>query len=879
VNRQLFHLIFLFILVPACLFSGTTGKIVGKTIDQDTEDPLIGVNIILEGTSLGAATDMDGYFMILNVDPGLYSVRASMIGYTSIVQQNVKVAVDLTTEANFELSMTALEGEEVVVIAEQPAVLKDVTSTSFRVSAEQIEQLQVEDLDEIINLQAGVNEGHFRGGRENEVMYIIDGIPMNDAYSGEASFELDNEMIQQVEVISGTFNAEYGQAMSGIINVVTQEGQDTYRGKFYTYFGDYLSNHKDVYLHINKFNPSSIKNMKFNISGPVPGFGNRVTFFLFGRSYINNGWMYGQQRFVPSDFSYFSDPENPFIQATGNNKYVPMNPNNETSFRGKITFKVFKLDKVSVSTFYQDKQFREYEHIFRYNPDGNYFRDSKDYQNSIRFNHVFSAKSFMELNFSQMYSKYGQYVYEDTDDARYVPIGFLTATGSNGFSTGGMRMWHHRRSNLTNVAKIDLTSQVTKQQKIVTGLSLRMYRLWLHEFQIYFDENYLIQIPSDSSWYNNSYVHKPTEISAYIQDKIELGEMIINAGLRYDHFNPDGKVLDQFYDTRTAKRVNAKPSYQLSPRVGIAYPISDEGVIHFSYGHFFQVPNFEYLYLNPDFEVSLVQISGDQPPRGRFNAMGNAELKPQRTVQYEIGFKQALTRFLTIDVTGYNKDIRDLLGQETITDVYGGKYWRYINKDYANVKGITVALEQREMGKGSIGFSVDYTFQVATGNASDPNDEWLNQKLDPPIQSEKIRRPLNWDQTHSLNVTSTTTQRDFHISLIGKIGSGTPYTRSSPRYSNRILNGERKPLTMTVDVNVSRDLQIGNYGIHPFVKIYNLLDRKNNKEVFKSSGSAEYAYEMNFQTYIGINTQKEFFTRPDYYYEPRRIVAGFSISF
>jgi len=878
-TRRLFLLISLFILVPKILFSGTTGKIVGRAIDQDTGDPLIGVNIILEGTMLGAATDMDGYFMILNVYPGVYSLRASMMGYTSVVQRNVKVTVDLTTEIDFDLSMTTIEGEEVVVIAEEPAVLKDVTSTSFRVSSEQIEQLQLEDLDEIVSLQAGVYEGHFRGGRSNEVMYIIDGIPMNDAYSGEASFEMDNDMIQQVEVISGTFNAEYGQAMSGIINVVTREGQDTYKGKFYLYLGDYLSSHDDLYLNISKFNPLSIKNMKFNISGPVPGFGDRLTFFLFGRSYINDGWRYGQRRFVPSDFSYFRDPENPLIQASGDEKYVPMNQNEETTFRGKMTLKVFKHDKVSLSTYYQNKDFREYEHIFRYNPEGNYFRESKDYQNSIQFNHVFSARSFMELNYSQMYSTYGQYVYRDKDDARYVPIWHLTGTGSNGFSTGGMRMWHHRRSNLTNVAKIDLTSQVTRQQKIVAGASFTSYRLWLHEFQIYFDENDEIQIPSDSSWYNNSYIHKPSEISAYLQDKIELGEMIINAGLRYDYFNPDGKVLDQLYDTRTAERISAKSSSQLSPRIGIAYPISDEGVIHFSYGHFFQVPSFEYLYINPDFEVSLIQISGDQPPRGRFNSMGNAELQPQRTVQYEIGFKQALTRLLTIDVTGFNKDIRDLVGQQTITDVYGGKYWQFINKDYANVKGITVALEQREMGKGSIGFSLDYTYQAATGNASDPNDEWLNQKSDPPIQSEKKRRPLNWDQTHSLNVSTTTTQRDFHISLIGKMGSGTPYTRSSPRYSNRILNGERKPMTMTFDLNISRDIQIGNYSINPFVKIYNLLDRKNNREVFRSSGSAEYAYEMNFETYIGIQTQEEFYSRPDYYYEPRRIVAGFSVSF
>jgi outer membrane receptor for ferrienterochelin and colicin len=301
-------------------------------------------------------------------------------------------------------------------------------------------------------------------------------------------------------------------------------------------------------------------------------------------------------------------------------------------------------------------------------------------------------------------------------------------------------------------------------------------------------------------------------------------------------------------------------------------------VIHFSYGHFFQIPNFEHLYINPDFEVSLVQLAGDTPPRGSFNIMGNAELKPEKTVSYEIGLKQAITQELTIDITGYNKDIRDLIGQITLTDIYGGKFWRFINRDYANVKGITVALEMRET-PGGIGCSVDYTYQSATGNASDPLDESKNQEADPPIQSEKKRQPLNWDQTHSLNLTATTTQMGYRLSLIGKIGSGTPYTRESPYYNNRILNGERKPMTLTFDLNISKDFQLGSIVLSPFMKITNLFDRKNNLDVYSSSGTADYDYNMIFETYQGYSTQKDFYIQPNFYEEPRKITLGLSIYF
>jgi hypothetical protein len=221
-KRIPFLLIISLLVLFSLLEAGTTGKISGRISDKSSGDPLIGVNVVLEGTSQGAATDLEGYFSILNVLPGEYSLKASIIGYQTMIQKNVQVSVDLTTAINFEMNSTILEGEEVIVIAEMPVVKKDVTSTSFRVSSEQIGQLQVQNLSEIVELQAGVVQGHFRGGRAGEVMYIVDGVPMNDAYGGESLFDVESEMIQEVEVISGTFNAEYGQAMFGYRHIVTK---------------------------------------------------------------------------------------------------------------------------------------------------------------------------------------------------------------------------------------------------------------------------------------------------------------------------------------------------------------------------------------------------------------------------------------------------------------------------------------------------------------------------------------------------------------------------------------------------------------------------------------------------------------------------------
>ena len=877
--RRFKHVLGIILILPSLVMAGMTGKIAGKVVDAVSGEPLIGVNVIIDGTIMGAATDLDGYYSIIGIPPGQYAVRVSYIAYTPMIVTEVKVLVDLTTDVNFDLQELVLVGDVVTVVAQAPTVRKDITSTSFRVSSEDIEALQVESLGDLINLQAGVVEGHFRGGRSGEVMYIVDGIPINDGYSGDVPLGVENDMIQAMEVISGTFNAEYGQAMSGIVNIVTKEGQPYFQGKLSTYFGDYISAHSDVFSHIDDLDPLAVNNVQLSLSGPLPPlFGIVSNFSVLLRHSSSQGYLFGEELFLPGDSSNFYNPDDPYIEATGSGKVVPLAPNSRETIQGKLTFKLYQMGKLNISGYYQSQDYRDFDLNFKYNPEGNYQRVSGDYRGSLQFTHLFGAESFITLNASSGFTEYSQYVYEDWQDSLYAPIWYLSGTGSNGFSTGGMRMWQHRRSTRDNIGKMDFTSQINKAQKITTGLSIKQSDLSLHEFWLYFDENKTVNKPPDSSSYNNSYRHKPIEFNAFIQDKIELGEIILNAGLRYDYFDPDGVVPENFDDTRFSALRPAATSAQLSPRLGIAYPITDMGVIHFSYGHFFQVPAYEHLYINPDFEVSLIQIQGDQPPRGRFNAMGNAELQPQKTVSYEIGLKQGLTKNLTIDITGFNKDIRDLIGMEVHDDIYGGRYFRFINRDHANVKGITLALEQRPT-PGGFGFGLDYTFQVASGNASDPTEEWVRQSADPPIESEKRRVILDWDQTHSLNLTTTTTQAGYHVSLIGQIGSGLPYTRSSARYSNRIYNGERKPMTLTVDLNVAKDVMIRGINLSPYLKITNLLDRKNVHDVYSSSGSAEFDYDMNFQTYRGIKTQEEFYTHPDFYFEPRKILMGVSMKF
>jgi len=215
------------VLLPTVVFA-QTGKIVGTVTDAATGDPLPGVNVYLDGTTQGTSTDFDGRYVIIGVRPGSYTLVASYISFATQRVEGVQVSLDLTTTINFELSEEILVGEEVVVVAEAVAVKKDLTSSESRITSETIDKLPVTELGQVLEVQAGItNRGglHVRGGRSSEVIYMVDGVPVSDSYDGSSTVQLENDGIEELQVVSGTFNAEYGNAMSGVINIVTKEGR------------------------------------------------------------------------------------------------------------------------------------------------------------------------------------------------------------------------------------------------------------------------------------------------------------------------------------------------------------------------------------------------------------------------------------------------------------------------------------------------------------------------------------------------------------------------------------------------------------------------------------------------------------------------------
>lgn len=968
--------------------AGTTGKLSGIIRDVTTTEPVVGANVTLKGTLIGASSDIEGSYSILNIPPGVYSVVISMVGYQQVQYDNVVINVDLTTTLDVMLQQTAIEIGAQIITAERPIVSKDMTGSMSTVGSREISSLPVQQIQQVLRLSAGIVEAngrlHIRGGRAGEVAYWVDGISATDMYDGRIGVAVENSAVQELQVISGTFNAEYGQAMSGIVNLITKEGGDSYVGQIKVYAGDYVSNSDKFSLYkrvdtdeepgtrreivdpdsterdfpLKNFNP--IYNAEFSLSGPVPLIGgSSLTFFANGRYFYDEGYFYGRNWFKPNG--------NP-----GDNSLVALNPNETKTILGKLNYKLSNQIKVGYNVYWNEsKRERNYfransiDYQFNVNGQANFNQfNSHDYKyvpygipqfngygltNTFTLNHVLSQSTFYELRASRYYSESKQFVYENplqaavyiaqvdsANNTTYVvapnsPDGYINPTAISqpataSFFNKGMDITHTERSSQYLVGKLDVTTQVDKKNQVKAGAEIRKHELTLHSFQIIpaVDANgveltpFKPQVPDISSIYRSDYNRQPWEASLYLQDKMEFQDVILNVGLRYDYFDANAKIPadpedpnifnpfktknmfdvngdgsinnqdNQAAPSAVAKRraywyKTVKPKMALSPRFGISFPITDKGIIHFSYGHFLQIPEFQYLYTNPDFKISSSTNNA---------IMGNPDLRPQKTVQYEIGLQQQLSDVIGIDVSLFYRDIRDWVGtsrpiQTAKTSV---QYSRYENKDYSNVKGITFKLEKRFSNNYS--FRVDYTLQSAEGTYTDPIDEFNSLLSNQQPALSLI--PLGFDRRHTLNAQFIYDLSGWKMSLIGRYFTGQPYTPSftvaeavgASGVSGLIANSARRPDQKTVDLTVSKMLPLfSSITFEVFVNVYNLFDQRDHTNVYGDTGSADYTTQTNLnpnQLPYNVNrvsTIADFVNQPAWYTAPRQIQAGVGIGF
>ena len=951
------------------LFAGTTGKLSGLVTEANSNTVLIGCNILINDTDLGTASDAEGEYFLLNIPPGVYTVRFQMIGYETIIINDVKISVDRTTKLNAELAVEAIEGSAITVTAERKLIEFDVTQSESRITAEELESMPVAEVSDVLRLQGGITQDaggglHMRGGRSNEIAYMVDGVPMTDSYSGGISVQIENDNLQELQVISGTFNAEYGKALTGIINMVTKDGGDNFEGSLNVYSGDHTTS-DTIFSDLDSYSIDNDYSISGNVSGPIiPGL---ITFYSSGRINQSSGWLNGLHTFTMYGDTLFQDYNNNDYRDNNeplkNPSYRSLNWYNNWSTQNKITFRLRPMTRLKINTIFNSGVSQGYDHFRQMSQDGrNKNHDSGAFL-GMNLSHSFSPQSFIDLYVTEYTRTFESYLFADPMDTRYktpdslywahidgtLPEEIINKYGSevNYFPQYTLSRWgvdinRFKRETINRSIKMDATSQINKYNLIKFGFDFTNYKLSLDTYALLdssqADQVFSPIIPDIGSFNRSTYEFNPQEISFYFQDKIEYGDMIINVGLRYEIFDPKAKIPTNIhepyiYDPRNPaldtlsleeleniqwgdisyidedslgnpqshsyaeyyERFNDQPDLatkkgwwkntrkksQLSPRLAVAYPISDKGVIHFAYGYFYKIPDLSILYNNTEYRLTE---SGTN-----FGIFGNPDLKPETTISYELGLRQEVASNTRLELKGFYRDARNYVSSGIPIDLRDGKnYYTYVNKDYSNSTGVILSFYRQF--SNFLGWNIDYTYQVAEGSNSNPDEEF-GAVLSGKEPSRSII-PLDWDQTHNLNGSIQFGYNGWGANTIFQYGSGYPYTPFITNYEQQgevlsnvlIRNSRRKPTTFRIDLKLFKQIQISGMQGRLYMNIYNLLDRRNMIVVYGDTGRTDETIEKARAEIISPfeplrpNSIYQYYNRPDWYDEPREIQVGFQLS-
>lgn len=835
------------------IYAGTTGKISGSVKDAETNEPLPGCNIVIEGTTLGAASNIDGEFFILNIPPGTYTVRASMVGYRPYRIDNVRVLIDLTTSLEFNMEVQAINiEEEVVVTAQRSLIQKDVTSKQSIINSDEILNMPVNSIQDILTTQAGFTTDadgqiHVRGGRTGEIAYMIDGVKVDDPLYGGFSNTLNKDAINEMDVISGTFNAEYGDAMSSIVNLVTKDGGQTFHGKI-----EYTTPmvNKSPYRKANPF--SGVKdegnyksvNMYDQQIIPYPGM---LTLSL-------NGPVFSKLTFLLSGVYRNED------------SYLPHGYNVEGNGLAKLTYLFSPTVKLSLSGEMTGKKYQGYNHAWKYLSDHQAHTEIRSNRLGLIYTHTLSNNFFYVINLSRF------------ENNRVVQVGnklpqdyVMGRTGESVyFYVSGDDSEYADNTTVTYRGKVDATYQANIYHQFKSGFEFTSHNIKVHEES----EPW----PSGAQ-FKDIYTKNPLELAAYIQDKIEYNYLIVNIGLRFDYVDPKATMwpdihrfgyFDENNNWVLAKEVAVNPKTQFSPRIGLAHPITENAVLHFSYGHFFQYPDYNSIYYNlrKDISTSLPLI-------------GNPNVKAQKTVSYEAGIKYKLSDDWALDLTAWYKDITDLLSTLQVSYL-SQDYVVFYNSDYASVKGIDLTLRKRYSDYFS--GSLDYTYMVAKGNNSQPLGGYIDAYSGEEIphqeyyldfdQRHKIALNLNFNipENSGMDILGMDILSNFNLNILIKANSGLPYTPYVDPTVRIDINSGRKPWTSTVDLRAIKTIPFGGLSAALFLEITNLLNTENVVRVYSRTGKP---FDTGESGLVGSSPDADH--NPAYVGPPRIIKMGVQI--
>ena len=785
---------------PIVLF-GAGGTIKGRVIELETKKPLFGANVIIRGTFLGSSTNKEGIFEIKNVPAGSHQLTVSMIGYETKVLENVRSDISLQTNVIIELKQQDINFEEsVIVTAERMLIEKNISSSMHYVTGEEIKNLPIDNFKEAVALQPGVtSDGHIRGGRETEILYLIDGVGIREFQGGSQAMELPRSAVTDLTVQTGGFDVEYSNAMSGVVNIRTKSGSDKLKAHV-EYYSDEIGGEET----------DRLRNTELSFGTPL--FTDRLRFYgavLYQESNTRWGEALDTLRSKSPHVSYSSIGKLDYLWSPSL----------------KLTFQVMASDWDELI----------YEHRWRKNLGGLQTSSRHSERYDVTLTHNINQTTFYRLRasrFSIVSTKKPNGSSEELNPENDIYQYDLLLK----WIIRGKRLWWQSIDEKRNYFKFDLTTKALENHEFKIGAEANLYDISndnvLYEPQFNFWGKPLVDEPLLD--FSTKYNYKPLLAAAFLQDKIKLGTANINLGIRYDVLDPKAKrpkieiteptLVDSLGIRRVTEYVDASVKSQFSPRFGFSVPATDKDLLFFNYGYFFQVPLFEYLYngLDIDFRKGVNPLVGDP------------DLKNEQTISYEIGIKHLLTSSALLSFTFFNKDIYNLIDTKTFLASDSKReddgFTQYVNLAFANSKGWEAVF--KKIASPHLFGQVSYTYMVARGTSSSATSGYNYTNWGFEVPPEEYF--LSWDQRHTFSLSMGLSNfKKWNFTVVYRWESARPFTYFPSRdgftaLGTRLVpNNRRMEPTSTLNLKLLKTVNIGNLSLEIFFDGRNLLDRNN----------------------------------------------------
>ncbi|MDA0987193.1 MAG: TonB-dependent receptor [Bacteroidetes bacterium] len=773
------------------------GSIIGTIVKKGTTEPIPNVDVFINALNKFTKSKIDGKFDFQNLPEGEYEISFSSFLFQKVLLKNVPVYRDRISYLNIEMELATVELEPIIISMNKKIIEKDLPSTFYNMKHENLKQYPLTTVNEIIALQPGVTmEGNVRGGKTSETLILIDGIPSFDYLGGSISSELPRFVIQDLSLNTGGFEAEFGNALSGIVSISTSQSSLNPVNRFRIETDYFLP--QSTSKQTNK-----LKELEFYKRDKL--FIDSLT-YSFGINFktLNGRWWQDLEKF-------YTEP----LQT-------------KLSSYGKMEYLFSPLEKISLHLLTWKNNWHDYEFSWRFNLDGLPIRNEEVYRGTLLYS--FANSTNTTYSFSVSATSFQNSIGNTKPSEPFTPFQYDIYLQ---YILDGEKLNWANDQQFIYTLKGDVTFEEQKDHIIKSGFDFTQFDLTSNQMRIDPQKTLYGKPKEDKPMLSfiNNYHKFPKQASFYIQDKFYYANdgSVLSFGLRYDFLDPQTtKIISNGTEIETKANIQSN----FSPRLGLSLKITPQSMLHINVGQYVQFPLFNYLYAGTNPSTILKET------KNIFRA--NPELKAEKTQAWEIGVKYFPNEKSIHSITYFNKKTKDQIDTKTFI-AYDSKFAgdfgfaEYVNNAEATSNGIEYLFNYENNPKISSTFS--YTWMVTEGVS-----EYVDQSINFiqwgfPIKA--VVFPLSWDQRHSvkLNLESELFY-DFRGSVIALYNTGRPFTYFPTRdgftpldsTKDFLPNNKRMSDVFLLHSKITRKIKF-NTGDETFLLFYvearNILNKRN----------------------------------------------------